>query len=389
MNQEKNNEIDLMLRKLGRPSDSAADRTSSDFSDDQHLDADELNMYAENVLAPTTRARYTEHLADCSQCRKTVSQLTLAAGGVLHEKKVTVPASSWIQGLMSRLFSPMVLRYAAPALVLVIITSIGFWVFTDSWSRQSGTANEAAQSVAKNEPAPNVSNATQDKTTEANASNSKPAKENVETRQRTEEQQPTATPGDAPKGDAPKEAEERKRDNPAKPVDEIAATSTSVAGAAPASPRQVVSEEKVVVDDAAKKNKAAEPSQPARAGGDYQKAPEAKSEVRGMAGAARSKAIKNETTESVRVQQQRESDERGRRADKDDAETRSVAGRQFRKEGSVWIDTAYSSQATTNVSRGSEQYRALIADEPSIRTIADQLGVEVIVVWKGRAYRLR
>jgi hypothetical protein len=41
------------------------------------------------------------------------------------------------------------------------------------------------------------------------------------------------------------------------------------------------------------------------------------------------------------------------------------------------------------VTRGSEQYRALVADEPGIKTIADQLGGEVIVVWKGRAYKIR
>jgi hypothetical protein len=71
-------------------------------------------------------------------------------------------------------------------------------------------------------------------------------------------------------------------------------------------------------------------------------------------------------------------------------ETRTVAGRHFRKQGSIWIDTAYAApRATTNLTRGSEQYRGLIADEPGIKTIADQLDGEVIVVWKGRAYRIR
>jgi hypothetical protein len=30
----------------------------------------------------------------------------------------------------------------------------------------------------------------------------------------------------------------------------------------------------------------------------------------------------------------------------------------------------------------------LIADEPAIKTIADQLDGEIIVVWKGRAYHI-
>ena len=41
------------------------------------------------------------------------------------------------------------------------------------------------------------------------------------------------------------------------------------------------------------------------------------------------------------------------------------------------------------MARGSEQFRALIADEPVIGTIAKQLDGEVIVVWKGHAYRIR
>jgi hypothetical protein len=69
---------------------------------------------------------------------------------------------------------------------------------------------------------------------------------------------------------------------------------------------------------------------------------------------------------------------------------RTVAGRRFRRQGNAWVDTGYdSSRATITLSRGSEQFRALIADEPAIQTIANQLSGEVIVVWKGRAYRIR
>ena len=76
--------------------------------------------------------------------------------------------------------------------------------------------------------------------------------------------------------------------------------------------------------------------------------------------------------------------------DSDDAEVRTVGGRRFRKRGNVWVDTAYnSSSETMNLARGSERYRALVADEPAIKNIADQLDGEIIVVWKGRAYRIR
>ena len=69
-----------------------------------------------------------------------------------------------------------------------------------------------------------------------------------------------------------------------------------------------------------------------------------------------------------------------------DAQRRRSA---VRRQGDAWIDTAYnSSRSTINVARGSDQYRALTADEPSLRSIAEQLGGVVIVVWKGKAYRI-
>ena len=74
----------------------------------------------------------------------------------------------------------------------------------------------------------------------------------------------------------------------------------------------------------------------------------------------------------------------------EDSETRAVEGRRFRRRGNAWIDTAYDdSRPTLTVVRGSEQYRALVADEPAIRSIAEKLSGEVVVVWKGRAYRIR
>jgi hypothetical protein len=85
---------------------------------------------------------------------------------------------------------------------------------------------------------------------------------------------------------------------------------------------------------------------------------------------------------------------RGPSADKNkkgaDVETRSVMGRHFTREGDAWVDTAYEySQAMVRVARGSDQFRALVADEPAIRTIAAQLDGVVIVVWKNRAYRIQ
>jgi hypothetical protein len=44
---------------------------------------------------------------------------------------------------------------------------------------------------------------------------------------------------------------------------------------------------------------------------------------------------------------------------------------------------------STGVRRGSEGYRALVADIPELGRIAEQLKGEIVVVIKGRAYRIR
>jgi hypothetical protein len=71
-------------------------------------------------------------------------------------------------------------------------------------------------------------------------------------------------------------------------------------------------------------------------------------------------------------------------------ETRSISGRRFTRAENVWVDTDYDAARTTiKVTRGTDQFRALVADEPGIRAIADQLSGTVIVVWKNRAYRIQ
>ena len=89
MKQETNNEMDLLLRRLGR-----RDETAESGVD--HLDADELSAYAENALPAAPRARYTAHLADCSRCRELVVQLSASAGVVVAtESAKAAGPSGW------------------------------------------------------------------------------------------------------------------------------------------------------------------------------------------------------------------------------------------------------------------------------------------------------
>ena len=44
---------------------------------------------------------------------------------------------------------------------------------------------------------------------------------------------------------------------------------------------------------------------------------------------------------------------------------------------------------STGVRRGTDAYRALVADIPEVGRVAEQLGGEVVVVVHGHAYRIR
>jgi len=72
----------------------------------------------------------------------------------------------------------------------------------------------------------------------------------------------------------------------------------------------------------------------------------------------------------------------------EESETRSVGGRKFRKQGSgAWIDQKYkSSMMLKNVARNSNEFNAL---DSGLRSIAQQFNGEVIIVWKGKAYKIR
>jgi hypothetical protein len=73
-------------------------------------------------------------------------------------------------------------------------------------------------------------------------------------------------------------------------------------------------------------------------------------------------------------------------ADKNKAgESRAVGGKTFRNVGGIWFDSAYGSQQQIMIRRGSDDYKRL---DSGLRSIAENFGGTVVVVWKSRAYRI-
>lgn len=426
---EADTELDRLLRRHARRKAMSASSTpeaavGDDGADGSHLDADELNAYAEGALPASARARYMTHLADCDECRGLVTKLTLAANVATEASAqatpaATVPASrSWREWLAA-LFAPAVLRYAVPALVLLAVVAVAFiatrerrqadLVAQNEQQRANTTSTEqqhsderASQTATANTAPPSLYDRSQNSNAPAIASTpAPPATTSAPAQERPKEEAATTTDTLAAQNE-PKPADQPTLSGGV--FGKQAETTTETAKAAkaqppPAAPAPVMkspAEEDKAGDivttqqrsDEGEKNKSAGPASIAGSSSIFNSVEDrAQSNSRGRAESGRREnpARKSRPASPQDTRDKAGSDD----ADESEAETRSAGGRQFRRQGGAWVDTAYNaSRGAVNVARGSEQYRALVADEPGIGSIANQLGGTVIVVWKNRAYRI-
>jgi hypothetical protein len=442
---ESDTEMDRLLRRQARRKLSSASSTAGSASakngDDEgqatrrankaaHLDADEMNAFAEGNLPEASRSRYFAHLADCDDCRGLVTKLTLAANVPLEtgERTTAVAASarhSW-RDWLSAFFAPPVLRYAVPALALMAVIVVAFVATRPERQSDFVAQNEASKANAETAPLNQSSQSEQQAHTTTATSNTTPspavaagAPQSADTNTKADSQpealkntvNQTAQRKDADEAgpdvkvlqDAPKPAEKptggffrtQTRDN--NEVVSVAkeqppVTVAPAATKAPTADSSAVEEAEAKSEDADKKNKTS--ASLGRIAGGVVLDGAANESAQGERGRTQEGARRGSAATAARRSRPADN-QSSREADGADAkdnrpsETRNAGGRQFRRQGGVWIDTAYSSsRATVNIPRGSEQYRALVADEPGIRAIADQLGGTVILVWKQRAYRI-
>ena len=421
-------EMDRLLRRHARRGDetllarlgASGDALAGESNSAAHLDADEMNAYAEGALPEAARSRYFAHLADCDTCRKLVTDLTLAAsladeGKARIASLAAVPSKSWREWLAA-IFSPPVLRYGVPALALFAVITVAVVMMMTQRKESSVAQNQTTGSAPSAAPALNSSA----ETTTANVAvenhstdNAAPLVEQKNTAQPDVAATPQATPAPVER-DEPVVSQEgtiSSTTTAQTAVTEKKAGEFGVAGkreqeeaaAPPPPPEHQVLAAPTATTSPGNRDKQAEPKKAKAVGKDD--TDEITTDGMSAGGAIAGRTATNEDRKDVgRVAATRapQNQPRGRASNAPKsgppadvttekeraAETRSVGGRRFRRQGDAWVDTAYnSSRPTTNVARGSEQYRALIADEPGLRPIAEQLGGQVIVVWKSRAYR--
>ena len=413
MKQVEHNEIDTLLRDLARRTRAERRKPEEFAAEGAHLDADELSSYVERALPPTARTRCTAHLVDCDDCRKIVAQLSINASPLTEERKVElspITQLGWIQKLAA-LLSPRMIRYAMPALALVIV-SYAFLLWRQQHTSDRPVAlNTSSASRVATEPVGNPS-ATNDQRkiakgfTDQTATSGEP---------KAAKPQPTsaATADKAAKPESKTDAAPGASAGPAvakekaPPAAEGAAAKQPAYAPEPASPPPPKTRASVAVaedqKDLAKESEARkrERDNEISEGEDRRDAPrETRRERAGhdekgvdrakvTGGATQSASVKRKSGATERAQPSSGASAGQVNSVDDERQTRTIFGRHFRRVGNAWVDDTYkSSMATTKVERGSEQYRALVADEPAIAGFATQLSGEVIVVWKGRVYRI-
>jgi len=396
MKQAKENAIDLLLRSLVRGWESSSQKRSvsgdgnETFS--EHLNADELNSYAEGVVPPTARARYAEHLADCAGCRGIVVGLTQASGAAAHYEASELKSGLGFFEKLGALFSPAVLRFAIPALVLTAVIGIGLLAVRQQRQPDLIARNEPTGSSATVAPPPQTeigSGQSSNQTPSAAQKGSNLPAVIDSGKKKNSPKSEKAGAGEAvgidkraasesvakdedQRGTVPGLSELRPTYAPEPKAAAAAKASSSDAGAIAVAKRQPVNREEqerrrddMIRTQPSEEHGPNRSAVPTTGGLTMQRA----EGVSGRHGGPSKQDKKNKGTE---------------------VETRSISGRRFIREGDTWVDTAYESpRATVKVVRGSEQFRALIADEPGLSTIAQQLDGVIIVVWKNRAYRIQ
>ncbi|HBB89560.1 MAG TPA: hypothetical protein DC047_18295 [Blastocatellia bacterium] len=388
------NEMDLLLRALGRDAATRSETGSSQSRQETgaHLDADELNCYAEGLVSSAERLRYNKHLADCDRCRGIVAGLVPA---MRRQHDAVKPETGWsLREKLAALFAPSVLRFAMPALALTAIIAIAIVAL-----RRPQQSDFVAQNQEQTSPAESTSAGSQ-KTTANDGPQSigAPAEqqqlaESKEKNVLSERRSAIQPPAVVPKTGASTTTTDRAAKGFVQPRESMVAQSQPTFAAEPSDvaappPPRPASIDASKAAEARKQEDDAD-MQKRRRDDNFSQSRSENELARG--GPAKGGPSRNNSSNVGGL-----SSVTSRAANKDEkaagnaVETRRVSGRLFHREGSGWVDSDYASgRAIVNVKRGSEQFRALVADEPALRSIAEQLGGEVIVVWKGTAYRIR
>ena len=396
MELEFDKEIDAILRKA-RPNKGVlvGDEPPDPPEQKKHVDADVVAAFVENALPDKTKQLYMEHFADCDKCRKQLSLAMQMHAANVSEESTAPTVSAAVETVVpwyQKIFRAPNLALTMGALVLVFGGLLGFLVLKQKNDTSSTTVSEITEpedrrggpyAGAQDGPALSAAsnaNASANMAPGSNmtvASNSmKSAAANSLANARQDAAGVKLAEGVE---DAPFQSDGVSAGAPAPPPKSAPATKPASDSSASGALLDTTSDKKAYsqtrkeeakdADDLAKRKQSED-----RGRGRDMPPPAAK------VGPARGGALLNQN------QNQIQSLPSNGRNLSEMSVTRVVGGKTFSNRNGAWYDSAYHNEPTTNIRRGTPEYKKL---DKGLRSIADSVGGTVVIIWKAKAYRIQ
>src|SRR4030095_2682064 len=109
-----------------------------------HLDADAIAAFAENAVPEKSRIIYTQHLAECDPCRKTLSNLITLNAAAEPELAAAAPVVASVPWYR-KLFAAPNLAYVMGGLVLVFGGLLWFIVLQSSFTSDGTSVSQVQE----------------------------------------------------------------------------------------------------------------------------------------------------------------------------------------------------------------------------------------------------
>jgi hypothetical protein len=445
MKQDFNDSVDSMLRDYARRvgaressvrESQAPERLAFDHDTMEHLDADEIVAFAENALPAAARARTVAHLADCNECRQSVIALTHAEN-ITSESVQSLPPQivhtrlPLREKLAAFFASHAALRYAVPAFAALLFVALVAGVIlsrrqpdavlvaskqesqtsavsTSSDMENAANSNASARSanlMADSAPMSNTATtSTTATTTTTNTAATSRRAANANVPNAKKESPTTSAPQNnnssvnaLPGAEMTQQsaASERQRFDDAARITNRRPAAAAPSSASIANANMRGNSAGVAAEQSGQIAVTSSQDAKASKGGTGNNSDAAQTSD-STSFSAEVRAASRRRATSAPTAAKKSLPANGRAVNNADSSSaappalRRINGRDFRRQGTRWIDAAYvPSQSTTNLTRGSKQYLTVVGAEPGIGKIAAQLDGEIVVVWKGRAYRIR
>jgi hypothetical protein len=384
-------EIDALLRQTAKSETASANNNlKSEIRNPKseiHLDADEISAFAENALPEKIKLKYTAHFADCDRCRTILSNII-----TLHSEAETIAASSVVSPLIveaktlpwhRKLFAFPNLAYALGALVVLFG---GFIAFNVVRNVNDATGSADVSQISESQPTAggpsfdgeqDFINSNSASSTMSNAMSSNSASANMSSNMMMSNAASATGISNASINSVSRTANSNSASTTAPHATEPPPAPPSTAQAAP-------TQAETFSNDAAESSAARISENEKRAADRQADAEKLQAEQDAPRSDSLSLSARNRTAttgndvDSPKAKEIKKSSS--------GAESRQIGGKTFTRKEGVWYDASYNGQTTTNISRGSDDYKKL---DSGLRSIAGNLGGTVVLVWKNKAYRIQ